>query len=59
VQEERVEPIQVRVCKIVEQVETVQQPRVVCKKVPVNYTVRVPRTVLMKIPIEPCCEPTL
>jgi hypothetical protein len=46
----------VRVCKIVEQQETVQQPRTVCKKVPVSYTVRVPRTVLMKIPVEqPCC----
>ena len=51
------EPVQVRVCKMVEKCETVQVPRTVCKKVPVCYTVRVPRTVVMKVPVEePVCD---
>ncbi len=56
VQEERVEPYQVRVCRMVEKQETVNVARTICRKVPVTYTYRVPRTIMMRVPLQqPCC----
>ena len=54
IEEERVEPYQVRVCKWVCQKQTVQVPRVVSKDVPYTYTYRVPRTITYRVPVEPC-----
>jgi hypothetical protein len=54
VEEERVEPYQVRVCKWVCEKHTVQVPRTVMKQVPYTYTIRVPRTITFRVPVEPC-----
>ena len=54
--EERVEPYQVRVCRMEEKQETINVSRTVCHKVPVTYTYRVPRTIRVRVPLsQPCC----
>ena len=54
VEEERVEPYQVRVCKWVCEKQTIQVPHVVQKQVPVTYTVKVPQTVTVRVPVNAC-----
>jgi hypothetical protein len=56
VEEDRVEPYQVRVCKWVCEKHTVQVPHTVMKLVPVVHTYRVPRTVMVRVPVDCECE---
>ena len=51
--EERTEKVEVRVCRMVEERETITVPRRVAKWVPVTVTRMVPRPVVMRLPAKP------
>ncbi|MCA9208142.1 MAG: hypothetical protein KDA55_07285 [Planctomycetales bacterium] len=52
--EERVEQIPVKVCRMVTETRSVQEPHTVAKWVPHVTTRLVPRTVTMRVPTSPC-----
>ena len=52
-----VKEMEVQVCRMVSETQTVRTPRVVEKRTPVIQSVRVPRTVCLRIPIDECGNP--